>query len=380
MDSTNNDASLSILIAEDDYVTAEILQYLLTEAGHTVCAVITQGCEVLEAVQRLKPDMVLMDVHLEDDTDGITATRELLAVVHVPVVVVSGTDSPDELAAIAKSGALGFIKKPISTEELQVNIRIVAQHNEVIRKLEHSELMHRSIFDDAAVGIYVCHKDGHYMASNEAYARMLGYNGPAELLRSIRSVGDQIYAQEDFHASLLEKLSTGEILSDVESQVYGKDGDILWVAEHLAPHLDDKGELTSYEGVVIDISAKKQAENDKNIAYSLMQITMDSIPDYVAVVDLDGFLIFVNKAFDRDLGKATEAERRVSFNTEENCPFCRFRNVVSSKQKLDAGFQVRGHCTIEGYAGTLSTGITPFLSSNGEVLGAVLMMRAVSEE
>ena len=372
-------AKLKVLIAEDDPITSEILKFLVEEEGHTVCGIITQGREVVDAVERLVPDVVLMDVHLEDETTGIDATRALLSKVMVPVVIISGTDSADDLAEIAESGALGFIKKPISAEELHVNMRIVTNHTEVIRQLKRSELMHRSIFDDAAVGIYVCNKDGYYMACNYAFANMLGYAGPAELLRLVHSVDDQIYVKEGVRDSFLAKLAADEILSDVESQVYGKDGDILWVSEHIAPHYDDEGNLAHYEAVVVDISDKKRAENERSIAYSLMQITMDSIHDYVAVVDLEGNVIFANKSFERDLGDAVGEQRRVRFDLSDQCPFRQFQSIVHGGKEIDSGFQIRGHCTIDGWPNILGISITPFLSEQGDLLGAVLQMRATTD-
>ena len=370
---------LNVLIAEDDPITSEMLEFLVEDLGHTVCGIITQGNEVVDAVERLLPDVVLMDVHLADDTTGIVATKALLEKVMVPVVIISGTDSPEDLAAIAECGALGFIKKPIAIEELLVNMRIVTNHTEAIRQLKRSELMHRNIFDDAAVGIYVCHRDGYYMASNHAFANMLGYSGPAEILRHVHSVDDQIYATEGFRESFLAKLTEGAILSDLESQVYGKDGDILWVTEHIAPHFDENGKIMHYEGVVIDISDKKRAENERNIAYSLMQITMDSILDYVAVVDMDGNIIFANKSFERDLGKAVGEQRKVNFDPSEDCPFRRFRSFADEGNEIGSDFQVRGQCTIEGCPETLGISITPFVSEQGDLLGAVLLMHVVGE-
>jgi len=372
-------APLKVLIAEDDPITSEMLEFLVKEEGHSVCGIITQGSEVVRAVERLMPDVVLMDVHLADETTGITATRELLAKVMVPVVIISSTDCPEDLREISESGALGFIKKPISAEELHVNMRIVTNHTEIIRQLKRSELMHRSIFDDAAVGIYVCHKDGYYMASNYAFANMLGYAGPGELLRLVHSVDDQIYVKEGLRDFFLKKLAAGEILSDIESQVYGKDGDVLWVSEHIAPHYDDNGAVMHYEGVVVDISDKKQAENERNIAHSLIQITMDSIHDYVAVVDLDGSIIFANKSFERDLGTAVGEQRTINFRSSENCPFRRFQSFVKENRVTDSEFQVRGYCTIDKHPDTLSIGITPFLTEQGELLGAVLLMHAVTD-
>ena len=251
---------------------------------------------------------------------------------------------------------------------------------EAVRKLKSSGYQPPGIFDTAAAGIYLCSGEGRLLSCNAAYAKMLGYRNPAELLCAIRSVGEQIYVQNEAYPSLLKRLAGGEIIQDLESQVYGKDGDILWVAEHFAPHCDESGEMTNYEAVVTDISDRKQAEIDRNIAYSLMQTTMDSIAEYVAVVDLEGFLIFANRAFEHDLGAVAGKERRLPFLPEEGCPFRRFLSLVTSNQNMDDSFQIRGYCSIDGFPGTVHTGITPFRSPMGEILGAVLVMHRESKK
>ena len=256
----------------------------------------------------------------------------------------------------------------------------VAGGTEVARKLKSSGHQPPGIFYTAAAGAYLCSREGRMLSCNAAYAKMLGYRNPAELLCAIRSVGEQLYVQNEGYPSLLTRLSEGEIIQDLESQVYGKDGDILWVTEHFAPHCDESGEMTNYEVVVTDISDRKQAEIDRNIAYSLMQTTMDSIAEYVAVVDLEGCLIFANRAFERDLGAVAGKERRLPFLPGQGCPFRRFLSLVTSNQNMDDSFQIRGYCSIDGCPGTLHAGITPFRSPLGEILGAVLVMHAASEK
>jgi len=367
---------LRILIAEDETVSAAMLESLALAEGHEVCGIVAQGGAALEAVQRLRPDVVLMDVHLADGVSGIEATKNLLRRVQVPVIVISATECPDEQRKIAESGALGFMKKPVSPHEFRVNLRIAAHHNAVMRKLRDSELLHRSLFDNAAVGIYVCHEAGHYLAANRAFARMLGYVGPAEMLRTVHSVAEQVYVEEGRHEALLHELKTGQTLRDVESQVYGCDGDRLWVSEHLGPHFDENGRFLYYEGVVINITAKKKAEADKALAYALVQTTMDAIADFVVVVDLDGNIIVANKAFEAELGAVVGAQRVFSFADDVKGPLAMFRHMVQNTP--GQVHPLRQHCRVSGYAEELDVTVSPFTSPEGELVGAVLVMRPVS--
>ena len=372
-------SKLRVLIAEDEYVSATVLELMVQEEGHEVCGIVSQGRAVVEAVQRLHPDVVLMDVHLADDVSGILATKNLLRQVQVPVIVISATDRPEEQREIAESGALGFIQKPVSPDDLRVNLRIATYHNEIIRRLSASELLHRSLFDNAAVGIYVCHKDGYYLACNRAFARMLGYSGPAEVLRLVHSVDEQVYQDEGRRAFFVSELEKGKSLRDMESQVYGRDGDRIWVAEHLAPHFDENGDFSYYEGVVINISDKKQAEADRALAYSLVQNTMDAIADFVAVVDLEGNIIIANKTFELELGEAAGLRRTLIFDSggEYGDPMEEFRATVAAAPQ--EGPKIRRKCRIKGYDSLLDVKVSPYIVADGEIAGAVLVMRAFEE-
>ncbi|MDL2207586.1 response regulator [Desulfovibrio sp. OttesenSCG-928-M16] len=366
---------LRVLIAEDEYTAATLLEFLVQEEGHEVCSIISKGAEVVEAVQRLKPDVVLMDVHLADDISGISATRSLLRLVSVPVIIVSATDSPEDLREISESGALGFIKKPVSTDAFKVALRIATRHHEAMRKLKDSEVLHRGLFDYAAVGIYVCHKDGYFLTSNMAYARMLGYSGPGELLRLVRSVKEQVYGDDERWRNIVAELASGREIRDMESLVYGRDGDSIWVSEHLTPSLDEDGNFEHYEAVVINISDKKRAEAERSLAFSMLQNTVDAIADLVAVTDLRGNVIMSNKAFQEQM---TDFSKSGQMMHAWPCPdgdnlFASFLEQLESEP--NSPHKIRGPMCFAGRDEHMDTSISSYCSPEGEVVGAVFVMR-----
>ncbi len=366
---------LRVLIVEDDAVSVSLIQYMVEQEGHRVCGAIPNGGEVVRAVQRLRPDVVLMDVALADGVSGIVATRQLLRLVNVPIIVVSATQDKDDLAAIAESGALGFMKKPVEVDELRMNLRIAAHHHAVMRKLKDSELLHRSLFDNATVGIYVCHPEGYILACNQTFARMLGFSGPAELLQVARSLDEQMYVEPNRRAGFLARLKEGENIRDAESQVYGRDGDMIWIAEHLAPNFDEQGKLAYYESIVINISARKQAEEEKNLTYRLMQNTIDAIRDYIVVTDFAGNIILSNRAFEQNYGRYVEEERALIpiACTEGEDLFARFLEAV--KKEKPEKCEQRGCLCLEGIVHPLDTIISCYRDLKGEALGAVFAMR-----
>jgi len=240
------------------------------------------------------------------------------------------------------------------------------------------ELPHSRLFDNAAVGIYVCHKDGHYLACNKTFACMLGYADPADVIRMGHSVDERVYVEEGRRAALLHELQQGKTLRSVESQIYGCEGDTIWVSEHLGPYFDENGQFMYYEGVVINITARKKAEDDRALAYALVQHAMDAIADFIVVADLEGNIIATNKAFDTELDAAvriTEAGRVLSFVNDAQGPLAMFKHMAQSAPEQSRS--LRQHCRVPGYVEELDATASPYTAPDGELMGAVIVMRSV---
>ena len=106
---------IRVLVAEDSAVTREYLAYLLGEDPEIeVVAAVKDGQEALEEAKRLKPDLILMDVHMPR-MNGYEATRRIMEEVPVPIVMVSASLSRDETAMTfqaLQAGALTVAEKP----------------------------------------------------------------------------------------------------------------------------------------------------------------------------------------------------------------------------------------------------------------------------
>lgn len=244
-----------------------------------------------------------------------------------------------------------------------------------LRALRDKERQYRDFFEYAAVGMYMCHKEDGYTACNRAYARLLGYAGPDELLRMVRNVGEQVYVDPGRHEELLAELEKGQALGDKESWVYGRDGDMIRVSEHLTPRFDENGSFVAYDAVVSNITDKRQAEEEITLANSLLRNTIDGLNAFVAVTDLDGYLIITNKTFEQELGELVGARRKLEFVAGENSLFSLFLEEVEQNPEME--FEFRGQCLLTGSDDLMDTRITRYLTPDGKVAGAVFVMRPV---
>ena len=105
-----------VMIVDDDQTTVMLLQTLLELDGFDVTSV-ANGGDVVEAADKEKPDIFLMDYHLAD-MDGVEVLRDLRAggpFANTPIVMASGLDVEDE---VMKAGANAFLVKPFEPDEL----------------------------------------------------------------------------------------------------------------------------------------------------------------------------------------------------------------------------------------------------------------------
>jgi DNA-binding NarL/FixJ family response regulator len=115
-----------LLVDDQELIRAGLRGILRSRFGFEIVGELADGAGIVEAVDQLRPDVVVMDVRMPD-TDGVTATRLLRATPSPPPVLVLTTFEDEEiLAAALRSGASGFLLKGVPAEDLQRAVQVVA--------------------------------------------------------------------------------------------------------------------------------------------------------------------------------------------------------------------------------------------------------------
>jgi CheY-like chemotaxis protein len=117
--------TLKVLVAEDNIINQRLLVGLLTQLGHTGM-VVSDGEKALKCLSKIHVDLVLMDVMMPH-MDGLQAlaairAKEAAEGGHLPVIMATAHDEPGDAARFKKTGADGFLAKPLDLERLQSEI------------------------------------------------------------------------------------------------------------------------------------------------------------------------------------------------------------------------------------------------------------------
>ncbi len=155
------------------------------------------------------------------------------------------------------------------TDHLQAEI-LVREKTE--RELRESEENYRRIFENSVVGFFQSTPGGQFTKVNRAFARILGYDSPQDLLSSITDISTQFYVNPEDRKIYQKLLAEKGHVENYEIKVRRKDGSIIWISSSTRAYFDSHGNPIRYDGVVIDITERKRSEREReNLHQQLIQ-------------------------------------------------------------------------------------------------------------
>lgn len=152
------------------------------------------------------------------------------------------------------------------TERRRVQEALRESDNEQRRTqaaLKQAEEKYRAIFENAIEGIFQSSPDGEFISANPAMARMFGYDSAEELISNRKDIEYQHYVDPERRRRFQELISEKGMVQGFELQAYRKDGSTIWTSENVRAVRDDNGTLRYYEGIVEDITQRKQVEAER---------------------------------------------------------------------------------------------------------------------
>lgn len=130
-------------------------------------------------------------------------------------------------------------------------------------RLLKAEQKYRQIFENALEGIFQITPDGRFLSANQATAQLYGYDSSEELMTTITDINHQLYVDSHRRIEFLTLMQQYGAVSGFESQVYRKDGSIIWINENARAVFDFNKSLLYYQGFMEDITERKKAEVDR---------------------------------------------------------------------------------------------------------------------
>jgi 1,2-diacylglycerol 3-beta-glucosyltransferase len=126
---------VSILVVEDVANVAAVLEARLEFFGYSVCAIANSGPQAVASALQLRPDLILMDILLTGEMNGIQAAEQISGAMDVPIIFLSCVNDQHLLDQALKITPYGFILKPYDSAELNFSIRnALSRHQEDLKR------------------------------------------------------------------------------------------------------------------------------------------------------------------------------------------------------------------------------------------------------
>jgi len=180
--------------------------------------------------------------------------------------------------------------------------RTLTQQNVRVSKAEQQ---YRSIFENAVEGIFQTTPNGRYLKANPMLAQIYGYDTPAELIAGLTDIGSQLYTDSTRRDEFKRLLQSDDVVLNFDSQVRRRDGHVIWIRENARAIRDTKGQLIGYEGTVLDITARRQAQEIVQQAVERERATAGRIQKNLLLAEPPNDLSWL------DIGAYTQASQAI---------------------------------------------------------------------
>jgi len=166
----------SVLIVEDEQIVASDLKVRLQSLGYKVIGIAVSSEEVLSVVKSKKPDLILMDIKLRGNTNGIETAGKLKNMYDVPVIYVTAYANNNNLVKIKETDPFGIISKPFDDREL-LNVIETALHKfKMEQELKEKEQMLSAVYNSSPTVFIISTLDkGRFIKVNKAFTTFTGW-------------------------------------------------------------------------------------------------------------------------------------------------------------------------------------------------------------
>lgn len=172
---------------------------------------------------------------------------------------------------IAKNGDRVYIEQSITLRKdsegkiigFQGVVRDVTERLKAEDALHRSETKYRQLIEDAQEGIFQSTAEGRHITVNQAFANILGYESPEEVVKNISDIPHQLYVRPEDRAKILQIIENEGSVKGYEAEFYRKDGRKIWVSINMHAVRDNQGNMLYYQGINQDITDKKRIENER---------------------------------------------------------------------------------------------------------------------
>lgn len=146
----------NILVVEDESIVSKDIQLSLKKLGYNVIGAATTGAKAIEMALELQPDIILMDIMLKGDINGIRATKRIQTRANIPVIYLTAYADENTLERAKVTQPYGYIIKPFKEIDLQTSIEMALyKHKKQLEILDDRDRLYSIVNNESVDYIFV---------------------------------------------------------------------------------------------------------------------------------------------------------------------------------------------------------------------------------
>jgi PAS domain S-box-containing protein len=364
-----------ILIIEDEAIIASVIHGALKKIGYDVVGIVDNGPEAVAVALEKRPHLLLMDIRLQGDMDGISAAERIQEQRDIPVIYLTAYADEPTLERAKKTKPYGYIPKPFQEIELKTTIEMALYKHGFELQLRESEAKFRSLFENSQDVIYIIDAEGRLQEMNQAGVDLFGFSR-AEI---VGTEPDHLYADPRERKEFLAEIRRKKTLRDHEIRLRNKKGDVLLGLVTANAMIDKDGGFNGIQGIIRDITEKRKREE----TLLLLQTAIDSSSEAVLITDRAGVIVYGNAAVEGMTGYSPPEYLGMNVNRlGARTDFSEEKSLHMWKRIMD-GHSWSGEFVNQRKNGTTyhqRTMISPVFAENGVISHFVSIASDISRE
>jgi len=335
-----------ILVVEDEQVAAQCIRDFLADSEHEVMATVASGPAALQRVPQIRPDLVLMDIHLQGEMDGIATARAITDQWDLPIVFLTAIRDDETLRRAIATSPFAYLIKPFDALQLHTTINIALRRHLLETQLQQAEQWLAAVLTSIGEGTIAADPRGAITFINPVAATLTGWSQPEALGQPITQVLNLAHPQTRTPLTnpLLEAIQQGRSLTQTNGYLLiTRTGQEAVIGSVASPIKNLRGDITGGVIVFQDISQRKRGEQLLHRREQEFRALVEHAPDIIARFDPQLRYRYINPSMERITGLPAQA-----FQGRTNAELGMPTSVLATwDQQLQQVFNTAQETTIE---------------------------------
>ncbi|MCD4818859.1 MAG: PAS domain S-box protein [Candidatus Cloacimonetes bacterium] len=343
-----NEIKTKIMIVEDEIIIAEDIKFALENSGYEVAGMVSTEEEIMPTCKATSPDLILMDIMLGGENDGIYYAGEIRKQYNIPVIFLTAYADDDTIARAKETSPYGYLLKPFEERELYASIETVLYRRKIEEALKKSEKRYRTLFEQSNDAVLICDFDGKINNVNFKTCSMLGFSFEQLIAMDL----SRLITDENLINSL-SKFNQVQELDKINFETkfkkrFGKKIDVVLNAKTIVSDED------TVQCIVRDVTEI----NKLGLEVDLLHQAIDQSKLAMVISDDKGNFIYANRSMSKFIGYAIGELLEMKISDL----FLEDSNIEDDLEILFKGIELTGDYKVRcknGKIGSINASISP---------------------